>query len=211
VIKRENEMLKNTDLFRLFEMCNSQLAQKDTIIAQKDGTIAEKDGTIAEKDVEIKRLTNLVVKKKTINNTTNNNTNYITVVFGRESTDHITDTMYKQLLRAPKSSIHKFMHLKHFSSEAPPQNNNVRLPNVRGNTVEVCRQGQSGPEFMHEDKSQFVRSWVEENKEELREKAENMNHSGWIDCMSRFGDAEMRYCVTSAESVLKNNRKRKTV
>ena len=218
IIKRENEMLKNTD--RMFEMCNLQLAQKDeiiaqkettivqkeTTIAQKETTIAQKDTKLAEKDAEIKRLNSMLIKRAP---QTINNTNYITVVFGRESTEHITDSMVKQILRLPLSSIPKYIHLKHFSPEAPPHNRNVLLPNVRGNTVQVCREGSDGPEFMHEDRSNFVRNWVENNKEELRGRAEDLHHTGWMDTISRFGDAEMKYCITSAESILKNNRKRK--
>ena len=63
----------------------------------------------------------------------------------------------------------------------PDENRNVRLTNKRGSAVEVVRRGLNGEkQWTHEDRKRFVKDWVDDSREELKTKAEDIQHERWL-------------------------------
>ena len=115
--------------------------------------LADKDRVIAEKDEQIKWLRDQLAQSlktpRTVTNndnrtTHNNNQRYIVNqsvnVFGKESTDHITDEQLARLIDDPETAVAKLVRLKH----SVPDNQNIRVPNKRERRYEVVVEEEGG-------------------------------------------------------------------
>ena len=104
--------------------------------------LAAKDKQLAARDRQIEQL---IKKPRTVNNTTNNR--YIVQqnvnVFGKESTNHISQDQIRALLADPVNAVPQFIKLKH--RRAPNGvNNNIRVPNQKRAIYQVVVPGEDG-------------------------------------------------------------------
>jgi hypothetical protein len=78
----------------------------------------------------------------------------------------ISPTIIEQLLQSPTESVPNFIQLKHFVG--PLSARNIQLPNIRGNTVKVVAETNTGLRWVHRDRKEFVDDLFERNLDELR-------------------------------------------
>ncbi len=125
------------------EMAYAYYTQKFQEMMQK---LEKKNEKIKEKNEEIKELrtaikpTTIIGTNTTNNNTTNNTNITINVTqinaFGNENTEYITDADYQNALDLGLHGLQHLVHKKYLDPKHP-ENWNVAITNLRGNTCKV--------------------------------------------------------------------------
>ena len=154
---------------QLISTLKEQLAAKDEHY-QKE--LAAKDQQLAAKDRQIEQL---IKKPRTVNNTTNNR--YIVQqnvnVFGKESTNHISQDQIRALLADPVNAVPQFIKLKH--RRAPDGvNNNIRVPNQKRAIYQVVVPGEEEGEKEWENKAkgEVLEQLYDDNSGQLEAEAD---------------------------------------
>ena len=121
---------------------------------------------LKQKDEEIRRLKEQIHSNNNININSNiniNNTVNNIFPFGKEPMVNHTDAT--RLLHKPSTSVSKYVELKHFRK---PETANVRISNLRGNTIQVVEQDQTGRrKWVTRDKKATISEITETNLDEL--------------------------------------------
>ena len=126
---------------------------------------------LAAKDRQIEQL---IKKPRTVNNTTNNR--YIVQqnvnVFGKESTNHISQDQIRALLADPVNAVPQFIKLKH--RRAPDGvNNNIRVPNQKRAIYQVVVPGEEGEkEWENKAKGEVLEQLYDDNSGQLEAEAD---------------------------------------
>jgi hypothetical protein len=157
---------------QLISTLKEQLAAKDEHyqkeLAAKDQQMREQ---LAAKDRQIEQL---IKKPRTVNNTTNNR--YIVQqnvnVFGKESTNHISQDQIRALLADPVNAVPQFIKLKH--RRAPNGvNNNIRVPNQKRAIYQVVVPGEEGEkEWENKAKGEVLEQLYDDNSGQLEAEAD---------------------------------------
>ena len=151
-----------------------QLAAKDEQMAAIDQQMREQ---LAAKDRQIEQL---IKKPRTVNHTTNNR--YIVQqnvnVFGKESTDHISQDQIRALLADPVNAVPRFIKLKH--RRAPDGvNNNIRVPNQKRAIYQVVVPGEEGEkEWENKSKGEVLEMLYDDNSGQLEAEADEETSVG---------------------------------
>jgi len=157
---------------QLISTLKEQLATKDQQMREQ---LAAKDQhyqkELAAKDRQIEQL---IKKPRTVNHTTNNR--YIVQqnvnVFGKESTDHISQDQIRALLADPVNAVPQFIKLKH--RRAPDGvNNNIRVPNQKRAIYQVVVPGEEGEkEWENKAKGEVLEQLYDDNSGQLEAEAD---------------------------------------
>lgn len=137
-------------------------------LAAKDQQMREQ---LAAKDRQIEQL---IKKPRTVNHTTNNR--YIVQqnvnVFGKESTNHISQEQIRALLADPVNAVPQFIKLKH--RRAPNGvNNNIRVPNQKRAIYQVVVPGEEGEkEWENKAKGEVLEQLYDDNSGQLEAEAD---------------------------------------
>ena len=156
---------------QLISTLKEQLQDTKAQLAAKDEQMAAKDQQLAAKDRQIEQL---IKKPRTVNNTTNNR--YIVQqnvnVFGKESTNHISQDQIRALLADPVNAVPQFIKLKH--RRAPDGvNNNIRVPNQKRAIYQVVVPGEEGEkEWENKAKGEVLEQLYDDNSGQLEAEAD---------------------------------------
>jgi hypothetical protein len=159
---------------QLISTLKEQLAAKDQQLAAKDQHYQKE---LAAKDRQIEQL---IKKPRTVNNTTNNR--YIVQqnvnVFGKESTNHISQEQIRALLADPVNAVPQFIKLKH--RRAPDGvNNNIRVPNQKRAIYQVVVPGEEGEkEWENKAKGEVLEQLYDDNSGQLEAEADEETSIG---------------------------------
>lgn len=168
----------------------------------------EAHSKLEEKNQEIQQL---MKKPQTVINN-NNNVNNVNIIipFGHEKM--LDRSRVLPLLRRPSESVPKYIQMKHFNAEGV---GNVRIPNVRGNMIEVMEEDANGwRKWVKKNKQQIICDLTSLNLDELVDKfgAESIAvWKMWYDNTGLSKDGydktrEWKELVKKVELVLLNNR-----
>jgi hypothetical protein len=129
-----------------------------------------------EKQIEqIMNITkNKIAKEKTnkitnnVNRGTINNIN-ITLSYGKETTDHITNKQYNTIFKRSNKSVPYLVLLKHFDIDKP-ENHNVYISNMRDEYAHIF----TGDKWTVDDKEYILHQLYVDNLEFLMDKYDDM-------------------------------------
>ena len=173
-LKEENAQLKEE---------NAQLKEANNEIQKEIQRM--KDEQLKELKQEIKKLKKEKSPSMTIHNMTMNTTNMTANmnITPYNRTPLPDETKVKRMLDEIKTTDHakeslpKYIKLKHFEKD---ETRNIRLPNVRGNTVQVVETTEDG------------KKWVEKNKKDVLDEMTDKGMNELIDfgaeCISTWND-----------------------
>ena len=153
---------------QLISTLKEQLQDTKAQLAAKDQQMREQ---LAAKDRQIEQL---IKKPRTVNHTTNNR--YIVQqnvnVFGKESTNHISQDQIRALLADPVNAVPQFIKLKH--RRAPNGvNNNIRVPNQKRAIYQVVVPGEKGEkEWENKAKGEVLEQLYDDNSGQLEAEAD---------------------------------------
>jgi len=162
---------------QLISTLQQQLQDTKEQLLAKDEQMAAKDEQLAAKDRQIEQL---IKKPRTVNHTTNNR--YIVQqnvnVFGKESTDHISQDQIRALLADPVNAVPRFIKLKH--RRAPDGvNNNIRVPNQKRAIYQVVVPGEEGEkEWENKSKGEVLEMLYDDNSGQLEAEADEETSVG---------------------------------
>lgn len=184
--------------------CNTRRIHQDNIFKMSE-TISNNEYTIKEqgkriqhleklldtntimlkdKEHEIKLLLKALSTPRSINTNIMNNT-IVHVHAYRYEPSHCKPSVgdVRKLLREPWSSVPMFIKMKHFGTN--PQTRNIRLSNIRGNTIQVAKSVDGQVKWLHHDRKSFVDELFEENLETLRDDYDAHSIKQWHDWYTR--------------------------
>ena len=165
--KKSCKLVKSDEKERIASL-ERQLEKKDQQLEAKDQQMKEQ---LAAKDRQIEQL---IKKPRTVNHTTNNR--YIVQqnvnVFGKESTNHISQDQIRALLADPVNAVPQFIKLKH--RRAPNGvNNNIRVPNQKRAIYQVVVPGEKGEkEWENKAKGEVLEQLYDDNSGQLEAEAD---------------------------------------
>ena len=198
----------------------SELLTRIEELKEKNDIIANKDAIIARKDETIEDLAKLAKHPRTIHKTINHDHRKIILnvhPYRGEPIEALPSrSEVRKLLRFPTESVPKFVQLKHFANN---QNRNIRLPNRRGNTVQVAQMRNGELKWIHRDRKEVVDELLEENIDMLMDVYEADQVDGWNRWYRETGlcdpsevskkNKEWRDQLSKIDRVLMNNQESK--
>jgi len=158
-------------LINIIQIKDDELFQKKVQIDNQNNKIL-----LLEKQIEqIMNITKNKMEKEKTNRTTNNvnkgtiNNINITLSYGKEATDHITNKQYNTIFKRSNKSVPYLVLLKHFDVDKP-ENHNVYISNMRDEYAHIF----TGDKWAVDDKEYILHQLYIDNLEFLMEKYDDM-------------------------------------
>lgn len=190
--------LKLDSLSKDNEELRSRLRDRETTIHEQSALLQEKEECI----LLLKTQVNDIIK--TPKYVTNVRATINVHPFLQEPFDELPPyNEVRSLLQTPSESLPKFIQLKHFGAQSTLRN--LRLPNRRGNTIQIVQRVGDELKWIHKDRRELLDLLMETNVEQLRDDYDADNIKIWKQWYETRLTVEWKEQVGKVELVLFNN------